>query len=72
MHKHCFINFSFTVCTLKLCILRNHEKWKRNTGIAIFEIKSEIKKNGKNAFTYIYLPPYGIPFSLRKVLYSKE
>jgi len=55
MHKHCFINFSFIVCTLKLCILRNHEKRKRNTGIAIFEITSEFEKKLEKMRLHIFI-----------------
>jgi len=76
MHKHCFINFAFIFCPWPLCILRNYEKrhyQESNTAITIFEIVLEFEKKKKtNVFTYIHLPPYGISFYLRKVLYSKE
>jgi len=76
MHKHCFIDVAFIVCPLKLCILRDHEKrnyQKRNTGIAIFGFILEFEeKTEENVLTYIYVPPYGISFYLRNVLYCKE
>ena len=71
LHKHCFINFAFIFCPWKLCILRDHEIRKVTQALislklyCIFELK-------KNVFTYIHLPPYGISFYLRNVLYSKK
>ena len=46
---------------------------KSITGIAFFKIILEFeKKYDENVFTYIPLPPYGISFYLRNVLYYIE
>jgi len=47
---------------------------KSSTGIAIFEIILVFEKNYEKTClrNYIHLPPYGISFYLRNVLYSKE
>jgi len=35
MHKQCFIIFIFIFCLRKLCILRDHEKRKKNSPLMI-------------------------------------
>ena len=73
MYKQCFNNFEFIFCPCVLYVsMKNKTIRKINTGIAMFKIILEFEKKYKKLFTYIHLPPYGISFYLRNVLYSKE
>ena len=52
--------------------MKNKTIRKSNTGIARIPVIEIILEFEKNVFTYISLPPCGVSFYLRNVLYSKD